>query len=61
MKYLKSKFLSFTVVLFQLIAPLIAIGAIYKGSDIKDPNIKYSAQVMLNLENFMFYNIKFFY
>lgn len=37
------EFSSFTVVLFQLIAPLIAIGAIYKGSDIKDPNIKYSA------------------
>ena len=34
---------SFTVVLFQLLSPLIAIGAIYKGSNIKDPSIKYTA------------------
>lgn len=34
---------SFTVVLFQLITPLLALGAIYKGSKIKDPSIKYVA------------------
>lgn len=37
------EFSSFTVVLFQLLAPLIAIGAIYKGSNIKDPLIKHTA------------------
>lgn len=31
---------SFTSVIFQLLTPLIAIGAIYKGSKIKDPVIK---------------------
>lgn len=36
------EFSSFTVVLFQLFAPLIAIGAIYKGSNITDPNIKFT-------------------
>lgn len=32
---------SFGVVLFQLLTPLIAIGAIYKGSNEKDPSVKY--------------------
>ena len=34
---------SFGVVLFQLLTPLIAIGAIYLGSNEKDPSIKHVA------------------